>query len=108
MWGFFASQKFPWKTRNLAWHFSASFTTSAKDLREIAEIISSQSISIFLIATEFNFKICVQLTSKKLTSKKQQTETFLSNFCLAQKSKTFPSLVNLNSYNFFNFLGSAS
>lgn len=71
-------------------------------------MISSQSISIFLIATEFYFKICMQLTTKKLTSKKQETGLFLSDFCLARKSKTFPSLVNLNSYNFFNFLGSAS
>lgn len=54
--------------------FSAGFTTLAKDLGEIAEMISSQSISIFLIATEFYFKICVLLTTKRLTSIKTRNE----------------------------------
>jgi len=70
-------------------------------------MVSTQSISIFLIATEFYFKICVQLATKKLTSKKQEKRLFLSGFCLAWQSKTFPSLVNLNSFDFFSFLGSA-
>lgn len=55
---------------DLGFVFSAGFTTSAKDLGEIAEMISSQSISIFLTATEFYFKICVLSTTKRFTSTK--------------------------------------
>lgn len=66
-------------------------------------MISSQSISIFFFLLQQNFisKLVRSEQPKKLTSKKQETGLFLTDFCFAQKSKTFPSLVNLNSYNFF-------
>lgn len=44
----------------------------------------------------------MQLTTKRFTSKEQETGLFLSDFCLARKSKTFLSLDNPNSYSFFN------
>lgn len=51
-----ASQKFPWKSRNLCllyFFLFLFFIISPKDLREIAEMISSRSNSIFLLQQNF-------------------------------------------------------
>lgn len=56
------------------------FATSPKDLREIAEMISSWNNSIFLIATEFSCKICEQLTTQKLNKWKTRNRVVSFRF----------------------------